>query len=80
MLYSKMYVPFRIDLYLIVYLLNVRRSPIDLITNGNNNKSTMMMDKTFKWKFYMDFEIMSRILNFKSGGNKSFISRDNAMD
>ena len=31
-----MYVPFRIDLYLIVYLLNVRRSPIDLITNGNN--------------------------------------------
>ena len=52
MLYSKMYVPFRIDLYLIVYLLNVRRSPIDLITNGNNNKSTMMMDKTFKWKLY----------------------------
>ena len=43
-----MYVPFRIDLELIVYLLNVRRSPIDLITNGNNNKSTMMMDKTFK--------------------------------
>ena len=52
MLYSKMYVPFRIDLELIVYLLNVRRSPIDLITNGNNNKSTMMMDKTFKWKLY----------------------------
>ena len=52
MLYSKMYVPFRIDLELIVYLLNVRRSPIDLITNGYNNKSTMMMDKTFKWKLY----------------------------
>ena len=52
MLYSKMYVPFRIDLELIVYLLNVRRSPIDLITNGNNNKSTMMMEKTFKWKLY----------------------------
>ena len=32
-------------------------------------------------KIILDFEIMSRILNFKSGGNKSFISsRDNAMD
>ena len=50
MLNSKMYVCiiYRIDLYLIFYLLNVRRSPIDLINNGNNNKSTMMMVKIFK--------------------------------
>ena len=50
MLNSKMYVCiiYRIDLYLIFYLLNVRRIPIDLITNGNNNKSTMMMVKIFK--------------------------------
>ena len=42
-------------LELIVYLLNVRRSPIDLITNGNNNKSTMMVVKTFLNENYIGF-------------------------